>query len=89
MPRWAKGLIQHSDPNIVERTASRALVWSIINSIHVASGPVPEFLHAHRRAAGGIDPALAPHTPPRHQPGSDTVRTHRTHGLLRLTLPEL
>ncbi len=75
MPSWAKGLIQHRDPNIVERTARRALVWSIINGLHVASGPVPEFEQAKARVADGVDPALAPHTVPTHQPGSDPVRT--------------
>lgn len=75
MPRWAKGLIQHRDPNVIERTARRALVWSIINGIHVASGPVPEFEQAKARVADGIDPALAPHTLPAYQPGSDPIRT--------------
>ena len=75
MPRWAKGLIQHRDPNIIERTARRALVWSIINGISAASGPVPEFEQAKARIAHGIDPDLAPHTLPTHQPGSDPVRT--------------
>lgn len=75
MPPWAKGLIQHRDPNIVEQTARRALVWSIINGIHVASGPMREFEQAQARVAGGLDPALAPHTVPTYQPGSDPVRS--------------
>ena len=75
MPRWAKGLIQHRDPNVIERTARRAMVWSIINGIHIASGPVPEFEQAKARVADGVDPALAPHTVPTHKPGSDPVRT--------------
>ncbi|MCV7152483.1 oxygenase MpaB family protein [Mycolicibacterium pyrenivorans] len=75
MPPWAMGLIQHRNPNIVERTARRAMVWSIINGIHVAAGPVPEFAQAKARVADGVDPALAPHTLPTYQPGSDPVRT--------------
>ncbi|HEY9263648.1 MAG TPA: oxygenase MpaB family protein, partial [Mycobacterium sp.] len=75
MPPWAMGLIQHSNPNIVERAARRAMVWSIINGIHVAAGPVPEFEQAKARVAGGVDPALAPHTVPTYQLGSDPVRT--------------
>ncbi|MGE0214577.1 oxygenase MpaB family protein [Mycolicibacterium sp.] len=51
MPPWAQRLIQHTNPNIVERTARRALVWSIINGVHVASGPVPEFEQAKARVA--------------------------------------
>jgi hypothetical protein len=75
MPPWAMGLIQHKNPHILERTARRALVWSIINGIHLASGPVPEFEQAKARVKDGVDPALAPHTLPAYQPGSDTVRT--------------
>jgi uncharacterized protein (DUF2236 family) len=75
MPPWAKGLIQHRDPNAVERTARRAMVWSVINGIHVASGPVPEFEQAKARVAGGLDPDLAPHTLPKYQLGSDPVRS--------------
>ena len=75
MPSWAKGMIQHRDPNIVERTTRRAMVWSVINGIHVASGPMPEFEQAKARVADGVDPDLAPHTEPMYQRGSDPVRT--------------
>ncbi|MBB2989807.1 uncharacterized protein (DUF2236 family) [Mycolicibacterium iranicum] len=75
MPPWAKGLIQHRDPNIVERTARRAAVWSVINGLHAASGAMPEFEQATARVAGGVDPELAPHTLPTYRPGSDPVRT--------------
>ncbi|PRC46888.1 DUF2236 domain-containing protein, partial [Mycobacterium sp. ITM-2017-0098] len=75
MPSWAKGMIAHRDPNILERTARRAMVWSVINGIHVASGPVPEFEEAKARVAAGIDPELAPHTMPTYRLGSDPVRS--------------
>jgi len=75
MPSWAKGLIQHSDPNVLERTARRAAVWSILNGLHVASGPLPEFEQAKARVADGLDPELAPHTMPTYRPGDDPVRT--------------
>ncbi|MBX7432267.1 DUF2236 domain-containing protein [Mycobacterium sp. Y57] len=75
MPPWAQRLIQHRNPNIVERTARRALVWSIINGIHTASGPVTEFEQAKARVADGVDPALAPHTLPGHRPDSDPIRS--------------
>ena len=76
MPSWAKGLIQHRDPNIVEQTARRAMIWTLINGIHVAAGPVPEFEQAKARVAAGVDPDLAPHTMPEFQPGSrDPVRS--------------
>ena len=43
MPTWAKQLIEHADPNVVERTARRAAVWSVINGLHTAAGAIPEF----------------------------------------------
>ena len=75
MPRWAKQLLGHTDPNPIERTARRAVVWSIINGLHTAAGPFPEFRQAKARVKGGIDPALAPHTVPTYVPGTDPVRS--------------
>ena len=74
MPPWAQRLIQHRNPNIVERSARRAVVWSIINGIHVGSGPLAEFEQAKARVADGVDPDLAPHTEPSYRPGSDPAR---------------
>ncbi|WP_348731004.1 oxygenase MpaB family protein [uncultured Mycolicibacterium sp.] len=74
MPPWAQRLIQHRNPNIVERSARRAVVWSIINGIHVGSGPLAEFEQAKARVADGLDPDLAPHTEPSYRPGSDPAR---------------
>ncbi|KUI45371.1 hypothetical protein AU197_12090 [Mycobacterium sp. IS-1590] len=70
MPRWAKQLIQHKDPNILERTARRATVWSVINGLHLAQGPIPEFRQAQARVASGTD---LPHTLPSYRLGDDTV----------------
>lgn len=53
MPKWAKQLLQHRDPNIIERTARRTAVWSIINGINAAAGPTPEFRQAQARVKGG------------------------------------
>jgi uncharacterized protein (DUF2236 family) len=75
MPKWAKQMIQHRDPNIVERTARRAAVWSIINGLHVAAGPAPEFRQAQARVKAGVDPSLAPHTLPTYELGDDPVRS--------------
>ncbi|MGV0789884.1 oxygenase MpaB family protein [Mycolicibacterium sp. XJ2] len=72
MPRWAKQLIQHKDPNILERTARRATVWSVINGLHLAQGPIPEFRQAQARVASGTD---VPHTLPAYRLGDDPVRT--------------
>lgn len=71
MPRWAMELIQHKSPNIIERTARRSVVWSIINGLEFTTGPTPEFKQARARVAGGVDPDLAPHTWPTYVPGTD------------------
>lgn len=75
MPKWAKQLLGHTDPNPVERAARRAVVWSIINGLHTAAGPFPEFRQAKARVKGGVDPDRAPHTVPAYVPGSDPVRS--------------
>ncbi|WP_319450770.1 MULTISPECIES: oxygenase MpaB family protein [unclassified Mycobacterium] len=75
MPKWAMQLIAHRSPNIVERTARRAAVWTVINGLHTAAGPIPEFGQAKARVAAGVDPSLAPHTLPTHVPGSDPTRS--------------
>ncbi|BDX34227.1 hypothetical protein TUM20985_47740 [Mycobacterium antarcticum] len=72
MPTWAKQLIQHQSPNVVERTARRAAVWSVINGLHAVAGPIPEFQQAMARVTEGT---TSPHTLPTHVPGSDPLRT--------------
>lgn len=70
MPRWAKQLIQHKDPNIFEQTTRRATVWSVINGLHLVQGPIPEFQQAQARVASGTD---LPHTLPSYRLGDDEV----------------
>ncbi|MCV7224033.1 oxygenase MpaB family protein [Mycolicibacterium elephantis] len=72
MPKWAKQMIQHTDPNIVERTARRATVWGIINGLQTAAGTPPEFRQAQQRVKSGT---TVKHTLPTYQPGDDPVRT--------------
>ena len=72
MPKWAKQLIQHRDPNIVDRTARRTAVWAVINGLHTAAGPAPEFRAAQARVAAGT---TAPHTEPTYVLGTDPVRS--------------
>ncbi len=72
MPRWAAQMVQHRSPNVIERTARRAAVWSVINGLHTAAGPIAEFRQAQARVAGGTS---APHTLPTHVPGTDPVRS--------------
>jgi uncharacterized protein (DUF2236 family) len=72
MPKWAMQLIQHRSPNVVERAARRAAVWTVINGLHTAAGPIPEFSQAKGRVAAGT---TVPHTLPTHVPGSDPMRS--------------
>jgi len=72
MPKWARQLIQHQSPNMVERTARRAAIWSVLNGLHAAAGPFPEFEQAKARVAGGTTVA---HTLPTHVAGTDPERT--------------
>ena len=61
---------QHTNPNIVERTARRAAVWAVINGLSTATGPIPEFRQAQARVKAGT---TVPHTLPTNVPGSDPV----------------
>jgi uncharacterized protein (DUF2236 family) len=72
MPKWAMQLIQHRSPNVVERAARRAAVWTVINGLHTAAGPIPEFKQAKARVAAGT---TVPHTLPAYVPGSDPMRS--------------
>lgn len=71
LPTWAMQLVGHRSPNVVERTTRRAAVWTTINGLRLAAGPVPEFEQAQARVAGGVDPDLAPHTVPGALTGAD------------------
>jgi hypothetical protein len=73
MPQTVRAmLIQHRSPNVVERAGRRAAVWSVINGLHTAAGPIPEFRQAQARVAEGT---TSPHTLPTHVPGSDPAST--------------
>jgi uncharacterized protein (DUF2236 family) len=72
MPKWAAQLVQHTSPNIVERTARRTAIWAAINAMHTAAGPTREFTEAQARVACGT---TVPHTMPTHVPGTDPVRS--------------
>jgi uncharacterized protein (DUF2236 family) len=72
MPTWGKQMIGHRNPNPIERTARRSAVWSIVNGLELAAGPVAEFRQARARVAAGT---TQPHTLPTHIPGTDPVRS--------------
>ncbi len=68
LPRWAAQMVQHTNPNIVERTARRSAVWTVINGLSATTGPIPEFRQAKARVKSGT---TVPHTLPTYVPGSD------------------
>ena len=86
MPKWAAQMVQHRSPNIVERTARRAAVWSVINGLHTAAGPIAEFRQAQARVAGGTSAAAhAADARAGHRPGP---QPRRGRAQLRLTPAE-
>ena len=63
-------MVQHTNPNGVERTARRTAVWTVINGLTAATGSVPEFRQAQARVEAGT---TVPHTLPAYVPGTDPV----------------
>jgi len=70
LPKWAAQMVQHTNPNVVERTARRTAVWTVINGLTAATGSVPEFRQAQARVEAGT---TVPHTLPAYVPGTDPV----------------
>ncbi|MEZ0363234.1 oxygenase MpaB family protein [Mycobacterium sp. pUA109] len=68
LPKWAAAMVMHQSPNPIERVARRTVVWSLINGLHTAMGPLPEFRAAQARVADGTSCA---HTMPSYVPGTD------------------
>lgn len=71
LPDWAAAMVMHRAPNPIERIARRSAVWAVINGLHTAMGPLPEFGDAQARVAEGTTCA---HTLPSYVLGSDPER---------------
>lgn len=71
LPSWAAAMVMHRAPNPVERLARQTAVWSVVNGIHTAMGPLPEFRAAQKRVRG----AASGPTSPTYVLGSDPVRS--------------
>jgi len=72
LPSWAAAMVMHRSPNPVERALRQASVWAVLNGVHTAMGPLPEFRQAQQRVANR--PNRTP-TAPRYVRGSDPVRS--------------
>jgi uncharacterized protein (DUF2236 family) len=72
LPRWAAAMVQYKPPNPIERTMRQASVFALVNGLHVALGPLPEYRAAQRRVARGFK---HPVTSPTYVPGSDPQRS--------------
>jgi uncharacterized protein (DUF2236 family) len=72
LPSWAAAMVMYRPPNPIERTIRQASVWAVINGIHTAMGPLPEFRQAQKRVSGrdlGAPKASA------YKLGTDPVRS--------------
>ena len=74
LPSWAAAMVMHRDPNPVERLARQAVVWSAVNGIHAAMGPLPEFRAARKRVRG----STAEPSSPTYVLGTDPERSRDT-----------
>ena len=72
LPRWAARMVMYQRPNPIELRARRSALWTVLNSLHAVTGPLPEFRQAQARVAGGT---AVPHTEPAYVLGSDPERT--------------
>ncbi|MBI3215877.1 MAG: DUF2236 domain-containing protein [Mycobacterium sp.] len=72
LPGWAASMVMYRPPNPVERTVRQASVWAVLNGVHAAMGPLPEFRQAQKRVA--MRRQAAPSSP-RYVRGSDPVRS--------------
>lgn len=75
LPSWAAAMVMYKRPNPIERTLRQASVWGVINGLHLAMGPLPEFRQAQKRVAGGV---VGEPTSPDYAPGSDPERSRAT-----------
>lgn len=53
LPSWAAAMVMYRPPNLIERTIRQASVWAVVNGIHAAMGPLPEFRQAQKRLGKG------------------------------------
>jgi uncharacterized protein (DUF2236 family) len=72
LPSWAAAMVMHRSPNPIERTIRQSSVWAVVNGIHTAMGPLPEFRQAQKRVSGR---AVSAATAPEYELGSDPVRS--------------
>lgn len=72
LPSWAAAMVMHRAPNPIERTIRQASVWAVINGIHTAMGPLPEFRQAQKRVSGR---RVGAPSAPEYELGSDPVRS--------------
>ncbi|WP_099024447.1 oxygenase MpaB family protein [Mycolicibacterium palauense] len=75
LPSWAAAMVMYRPPNPLERALRQSSVWAVVNGIHLAMGPLPEFRQARKRVAKtAAGHRIAP-TSPSYVPGSDPKRT--------------
>lgn len=64
LPDWGRHLLLHRQPNPIRVRARRMAVWTLLNGIHTATGPLREFREANERVAGGVTSSVPESTAP-------------------------
>ncbi|WP_303631291.1 oxygenase MpaB family protein [Actinomadura madurae] len=82
LPEWARKLVLYRPPNPVTLRLRRTTLWFVLNALHDATGPLPEFRQAEARVAKGVSEPVASTAPtaprPRpHPPGGGGHRLTR------------
>ncbi|MFA1545297.1 oxygenase MpaB family protein [Actinomadura chokoriensis] len=63
LPKWAQKLCLYQPPNPIALRARRTMLWTVLNGLHDATGPIREFREAKARVAGGVSEPVASTAP--------------------------
>ncbi|MEV4002735.1 oxygenase MpaB family protein [Actinomadura sp. NPDC049753] len=63
LPEWARKLALYQPPNPVTLRLRRTALWVVLNALHDATGPLPEFRQARARVAAGASAPVASTAP--------------------------
>lgn len=58
LPSWAQELYLHRPTNPVVALARRRTVWTVLNGLHLATGPLREFRQSQERVAAAVEGPL-------------------------------
>lgn len=64
LPTWGQKLLLYKPPHPLRVAARRQLVWTLLNALHVTTGPLREYRESMERVAGGITAEVPASTAP-------------------------